>query len=442
MNMFCLKNGVLQKGRTQRDFWGSSLRYEIHSSRYWKRGASRRTLSPHSRRVYQPTGAAAQGTRSSLGINSSPSVEDPSFEFVDSRPFIQFITPTFSRTEDMATICSLVQSPASSRRADAPRISKSCRGAGIALHQRASVGGSHCRWEAGVDVRGFDGCHRFTGIEFGTQKKSTGRWSAKRAALGARTLKTGQSRFFLGYKKHTFRLWISSYPRHVLLIPLVSWVTPANTSEGCLLKPSIHHCYQRWQWRPDFIVGDMGYIDAETKKLIRETWGVAVVTRLKEGMKLVPPFQTPTQATCHQGQALQWLGFEPDDQLHWFGVTANDSLCACCWHASQCPRQFSFAPCQHETLLGGLPMNTLTSQRLLQQVRPWIEPAQSYEKNQLGLNQIFFNSLRLTWIMSLLADAAVLLRAKAVIGNPTLHLPMFELTPKQMAFDFESKNEK
>jgi hypothetical protein len=54
---------------------------------------------------------------------------------------------------------------------------------------------------------------------------------------------------------------------------------------------------------------------------------------------------------------------------------------------------------QHETRLGLLPLASRVAQRLLRQVRPWIEPAQSFEKNQLGLGQMFFNSLRLTWQM-------------------------------------------
>jgi hypothetical protein len=40
-------------------------------------------------------------------------------------------------------------------------------------------------------------------------------------------------------------------------------------------------------------------------------------------------------------------------------------------------------------LLGLLPLNTLAARRLLQQVRPWIEPAQSYEKNQLDWGRCF-----------------------------------------------------
>src|ERR1019366_7290112 len=48
-------------------------------------------------------------------------------------------------------------------------------------------------------------------------KKSTGQYSAARAALGGRTLKTGQSRCFVGYKKHTLRLWLHYYPVGVQL---------------------------------------------------------------------------------------------------------------------------------------------------------------------------------------------------------------------------------
>jgi hypothetical protein len=82
-------------------------------------------------------------------------------------------------------------------------------------------------------------------------------------------------------------------------------------------------------------------------------------------------------------------------------------------------------------------MSTRVTQRLLQQVRPWIEPTQSYEKNQLGLSQVFFNSLRLTWTMCLLADAAVLLRAIAMIREPVpLPVLLDELLPHQLPLDF------
>lgn len=250
-------------------------------------------------------------------------------------------------------------------------------------------------------------------------------------------MKTGQSRFFVGYKKHTLRLWLPTYPRAVLLVPLVSWLTPANRAEGCLLRPSLHYCQQRFDWRPDIVVGDMGYLDAATKRVARERWHVAVVTRLRENMRLVPPFATATEAVCPQGQVLMWLGYEPQAQQQWFGVRAPQPLCLCCWQTTTCPREFSYAAADHETLLGLLPINTCVTQRLLQQVRPWIEPAQSYEKNQLGLSQMFLNSLRLTWTMGLLADAVVLLRARALMLAPASVPPLLdELLPRQFHLDF------
>ena len=250
------------------------------------------------------------------------------------------------------------------------------------------------------------------------QKKETQTYTAQRAALGGRTLKTGQSQCFVGYKKHTFRLWWREHTSAVLLVPLVSWAAPANVSEGRFLVPSLRYCQQRWSWWPQIVVADMGYLAAEGKAFCRKTWRVAVVTRLKANMLLVPPYVAWNQAECPQGQPLRWLEYAPREDRHWFGVRAEPNLCQCCWEGSGCPREFAFAPSDHETLLGLLPLASLPAQRLLQQARPWIEPTQSYEKNQLGLNQVFFNSLRLTWCMSLLADAAALLRTHALLHAP------------------------
>lgn len=33
---------------------------------------------------------------------------------------------------------------------------------------------------------------------------------------------------FVGYKKHTFRLWLSAHTEHVLLVPLVTWIGPCQ----------------------------------------------------------------------------------------------------------------------------------------------------------------------------------------------------------------------
>ena len=273
----------------------------------------------------------------------------------------------------------------------------------------------------------------------GASKKSTGQFSASRAALGGRTLKTGQSRCFVGYKKHTLRLWCHDYRVGVLLVPLISWVTPGNVSEGGLLVPSLHYCQRQWAWCPPLVVADMGYLAAEAKRHCRERWRVAILTKLRRDMKLIPPYVAWNQAACPQGEPLAWLGYDGWAGEHWFGIGSEPELCGRCWEAARCPRQFAYRPEWHETLLGLLPLASPTAQGVLQQVRPWIEPAQSFEKNQLGLGQVFFNNLRFTWAMALLADAAVLLRARAVLERPPPHPLLAELMPVQLSLEWEAE---
>jgi hypothetical protein len=183
----------------------------------------------------------------------------------------------------------------------------------------------------------------------------------------------------------------------------------------------------------------MGYLGAAAKQQCRERWRVAVLTKLRSDMKLVPPYVAWDQAACPQGEPLTWLGYDGRAGEHWFGVGVEPELCRCCWEAACCPRQFAYPPAQHETLLGRLPLASRLAQQVLQQVRPWIEPAQSFEKNQLGLGDVFLNSLRFTWTMALLADAAVLLRARALLGRPPLRSLLADLMPFQLSLELEAE---
>jgi hypothetical protein len=207
--------------------------------------------------------------------------------------------------------------------------------------------------------------------------------------------------------------------------------------EGYLLKPSIQQCQQRLNWVPDIVTGDLAYIRQDIKKEIRQRWGVAVVTKMKPDMNIIEPFDSWNRLSCPQGQPLQWLGYEASDQHHWFGPRPGRQLCGQCWDASHCLREFSYPASRHETLLGLLPLNTSAAQRVLHQVRAWIEPAQAYEKNLLGLKRMFLNSLRLCWTLSLLADAVVLLRALALLAQPEPTVDLLkELRPQQMTWNF------
>ena len=234
-------------------------------------------------------------------------------------------------------------------------------------------------------------------------------------------------------------MWLHDYAVGVLLVPLVSWMAPANVSEGGFLVPSLHYCQRRWSWCPPLMVADMGYLAAEAKRQCRERWQVAVLTKLRSDMKLVAPYVAWNQTACPQGEPLFWLGYDGRAGEQWFGTGPEPELCACCWEAGDCPRQFAFTPAQHETLFGLLPLASRCAQRILQQVRPWIEPAQSYEKNQLGLGHVFLNSLRFAWMMALLADAAVLLRSRALVAHPPARSLLEELLPIQLPLEFHDE---
>lgn len=201
------------------------------------------------------------------------------------------------------------------------------------------------------------------------------------------------------------------------------------------LEPSIRYCERQLEWIPDIVVGDMAYVNLQVQRRFRQELHVALVTKLKPNMVLPEAFEDVSTITCEQGQVLHWLGLQEWDQLHWFGVTDTDPLCTCCWQQSSCPRQFSFAPSAHEILFGTIPLSSRVAKQLLRQARSWVEAAQSYEKNQLGLSQIFFNSLRLAWTVCLLADTVALLRAAAFTREPASLALLRELAPTQMQLD-------
>src|SRR5579872_1392033 len=173
-------------------------------------------------------------------------------------------------------------------------------------------------------------CRRLAAVS----KKSSGLYTATHAALGGRTLKTGQSRWFVGYKKHTLRLWLPTSQPSVTLVPLVSWVTPANVSERGLLVPSLHWCRRSLGWWPGMVVADMGYLSADGKRRAREGWQTAVVTKLRSDMKLLPPYRSAVEMECPQGQRLEWWEWEPESGQQWFRAAAPSELCGHCWHSS------------------------------------------------------------------------------------------------------------
>lgn len=244
-------------------------------------------------------------------------------------------------------------------------------------------------------------------------------------------MKPGHTRFFVGYKKHTLRLWISGFEPFILLAPLVSWAAPASVPESYLLRPSIRYCKQRLDFLPDIVIGDMGYIHQATKRELRVRWTVAMLTKLKADMKAHCDYAEDQPLRCPQGQELSWLGYDDREYQHWFAPPAQAQLCPWCWQQSTCARQFAVPADTHETFFGMIPLNTAPAHRLIGSVRSWIEPSQSFEKNQLGLKRVFLNSLRLCWTTSLLTDSATLLRTLAILKDRPATPVLYELFPTQ-----------
>ncbi len=176
----------------------------------------------------------------------------------------------------------------------------------------------------------------------------------------------------------------------------------------------------------------------EMQKKMREEFGVGVLTRLPPNYDLPKKVEPALLLRCRPGQKLRWLGLRQNEQLHWFGVAEHsEALCGKCWEQSSCPREFCFAPTEHEIALGSIPVNTPLARRLLRQSRSWIEATQSYEKIQLGLGHLFLNSLRLAGIMGLLTDTVLLLRAHALTQPAPEPCLLKELLPSQLTLALE-----
>jgi hypothetical protein len=224
----------------------------------------------------------------------------------------------------------------------------------------------------------------------------------------------------------------------VLLVPLMSWTAPANRGDVLFLEPCLRYIRHHLNFTPSLVVADMAYINMAMQTRLRQQMQVGVLTHLPPNYDLPKKVEPALAMRCAQGQKLQWLGLHEKEQLHWFGVAPESNpLCLWCWQASRCPREFSFAPTDHEIVLGTIPLSTPLARKLLRQTRSWIEATQSYEKNQLGLSKMFFNSLRLTAIIDLLADTVSLLRAHALLcEEPDANL-LEQLMPKQLKLELE-----
>ena len=262
-------------------------------------------------------------------------------------------------------------------------------------------------------------------------------YSAKGAAKGKRTKKSGQSPYFVGYKKHTLRLWLKVKGKN-LMVPLVSFIAPANIHEGDFLNSMIRHSKNALSLHIDIIVGDMGYISSEQKMRLRRQSNTAVLTRVRENMQPPKEYFDYGCPECPEGIPLCWDAYDAETEMHCYTSPLDNPACDTCWQHGNCYQELYVSPSIDEHHFGMIPLHTKVSQKLLQKIRPQVERGFENDKNKLYLNRFFVNSLNLANILSHLSDACqiLLLLGDMKTNTKSKAKKMMKRLYTQMTFDF------
>jgi hypothetical protein len=194
---------------------------------------------------------------------------------------------------------------------------------------------------------------------------------------------------------------------------MITLVEPANISDGALLEPLLEAGRRRLNFSPDIVVADMGYIDQETKKLLRTQHDLALLTRAKSNMSPPPSCDEDGHPCCPQGQLLIWERYAMEIENHLYHPPDEGEICMICPEKNQCESEFLFSPNEHETYLGMIPLHSRLAKQLLVRIRPLVEAGFETDKNRFNLGGFFLNSLEIARVLSYLADACNILTITA-----------------------------
>lgn len=194
-----------------------------------------------------------------------------------------------------------------------------------------------------------------------------------------------------------------------VLIPLVSFIEPANAHEGKFLIPMIQDTQNELSLHIDIIVADMGYISYEQKAVLRKQTNTAVLTNVRENMHPPKEFADHSCPECPEGLPLTWDGYSVETEKHCYVTPIDNPACQFCRLYGNCYQEYYLSPSADEHHFGIIPLHTRVSQRLLQKIRPQVERGFENDKNKLYLNRFFVNSLKLARIIGHLSDACQIL---------------------------------
>jgi hypothetical protein len=222
------------------------------------------------------------------------------------------------------------------------------------------------------------------------------------------------------------------------MIPLVSFIEPANVHEGKFLKPMLHHTQNELSLHIDIVVGDMGYISSEQKMELRKRSYTAVLTRVRENMCPPEEYTDYARPECPEGIPLSWDGYNSDTEMHCYITPHDNPACISCRSYGNCYQESYVSPLTDEHHFGIIPLHTKVSQRLLQEIRPQVERGFENDKNKLYLNRFFINSLKLARVIGHLSDACqiLLLFADMKTNTKSKAKRTMKKLQTQMTFDF------
>jgi hypothetical protein len=193
------------------------------------------------------------------------------------------------------------------------------------------------------------------------------------------------------------------------LIPLVSFIEPANVYEGKLLCPMIQKTQEDLSLHIDAVVGDMGYISADQKRDLRKQWQTAVLTKIRENMSPPKKYLDYGCPECPEGFPLLWDGYNQDQEEHRYFTSPDHPACSLCRPQGNCYQETYIRANIDEHHFGIIPLHTKAAQRLLRKIRPQVERGFENDKNKLSLNRFFTNSLKMARIIGYLSDAGQIL---------------------------------
>jgi transposase len=209
-------------------------------------------------------------------------------------------------------------------------------------------------------------------------KKSCGcekTFSDPDATYGVQRSKANQNKFFIGYRKHSITCATSQGP-----IALMSIIKPNNIHDVNIMLPLIEEVRKIRELHVQYLVADLGYLDAEDQKNAFHEHDMAVVTGFKSNTVLPESCDTRGRPECEQGYRLLWDGFDKDTATSWF--RGDESYCQGCPLQGACEKQFGYAMDENPVLYGPVPQDTAAHERMLN-FRKQIELSFAIESNGL-----------------------------------------------------------